>query len=56
VIADSIVDSGATITDSVLRDSIIGENASVAGQSQTLILGDDSRVEPNSTSIEETEG
>ncbi len=44
VIADSIIDPGATVTDCVLRDAIIGENATVAGPAQALILGDDSSV------------
>lgn len=44
VVADSILDPGATVADCVLRGSIIGENATVAGPAQALILGDDSRV------------
>ncbi|HEY1410077.1 MAG TPA: NDP-sugar synthase [Promineifilum sp.] len=44
VIAGSIIDPGATVEGSVLRDSIIGANAVVTGQTQTLILGDDSIV------------
>jgi glucose-1-phosphate thymidylyltransferase len=44
VIADSIIDPGATVVDAILRDSIIGETAAVAGAAQRLILGDDSQV------------
>lgn len=44
VIADSIIDPGATVTGCVLRGSIIGENAAINAQAQALILGDDSKV------------
>lgn len=44
VITNTIIDPGAVVTACVLRDSIIGENALLTGTSQTLILGDDSRV------------
>ena len=32
------------VVDCVLRDSVIGENATVIGAAQALILGDDSRM------------
>lgn len=44
VIADSIIDPGAIVAGCVLRGSVIGANAIVDGASQTLILGDDSRM------------
>lgn len=44
IIADSIIDDGASIASCVLRHSIIGENAVLEGRPQMLILGDDSRV------------
>ncbi len=44
IVADSIVDPGAVITDCVLRDSVIGANAVIAGAAQALIVGDDSRL------------
>lgn len=44
VVADSIVDPGAVITDCVLRDSVIGANAVIAGAAQALVVGDDSRL------------
>jgi glucose-1-phosphate thymidylyltransferase len=43
VIADSIIDPGAVVSNCVLYDSIIGQNAIVKGAAQALILGDDSR-------------
>jgi glucose-1-phosphate thymidylyltransferase len=50
VIADSIIDPGAAVSNCVLRDSIIGQNAILDGPTQTLILGDDSRVEAGQSS------
>ncbi len=47
IIADSIIDPGAVITNCVLRGSVIGENAVVDGAAQALILGDDSRMGVN---------
>ena len=44
VIAASIIEAGATVVDCVLRDSVIGENATVIGAAQALILGDDSKM------------
>ncbi|MBP6016432.1 MAG: NDP-sugar synthase [Candidatus Promineofilum sp.] len=44
VIADSIIEAGATISDYVLHGSIIGENVVLEGVTQALILGDDSRL------------
>jgi glucose-1-phosphate thymidylyltransferase len=44
VITASIIEAGATVVDCVLRDSVIGENATVIGAAQALILGDDSRM------------
>lgn len=48
IIADSIVDPGAVVTDCVLRDSVIGANAVIEGAMQALIVGDDSRLRPAS--------
>lgn len=44
IIADSIIEPGAVVTNYVLRDAIIGENATLAGPAQALIVGDDSRM------------
>jgi glucose-1-phosphate thymidylyltransferase len=44
VIADSIIDSGATVTNYILRGAIVGENATLAGPAQALIVGDDSTL------------
>jgi len=44
VISDSIIDPGAAVTHCVLSHSVIGENAVVDGPTQSLILGDDSRM------------
>ena len=44
VITDSIIDPGALVSDCVLQGSIIGEHAVLEGATQSLILGDDSRI------------
>jgi len=44
IIADSIIDPGAIVSTAILSDSVIGENATISGQAQTMILGDDSKV------------
>ncbi len=44
IITDSIIDPGASVSDCVLQGSIIGENAVLEGATQSLILGDDSRI------------
>ena len=48
VIADSIIEPGAAVSSCVLRDSIVGENATVEGRFQSLILGDDSKISTTS--------
>jgi len=44
IIQNSIVDDGATIQNTVLADSLIGERVQLCGQTQSAILGDDSKV------------
>lgn len=44
VIADSIIDPGADLEACLLRGSIIGENVMLQGATQSLIVGDDSRL------------
>ncbi|HIE05883.1 MAG TPA: nucleotidyl transferase [bacterium (Candidatus Stahlbacteria)] len=45
VIKDSIVNSGASVKDSLISSSIIGENARVVGRFKVLNVGDSSVVE-----------
>jgi glucose-1-phosphate thymidylyltransferase len=45
IIADSIIDPGASISSCVLRGSVIGENVVLSGSTLALVLGDDSRWE-----------
>ena len=44
VIRNSIVDEGARITDAILTDSLIGQDAQIRGRHQVLIVGDSSSV------------
>ena len=44
IIADSIIDPGAIVSMVILSDSVIGENATISGQAQAMILGDDSQI------------
>ncbi len=44
IVSDSIIDPGATVSAVILRDSIIGENATISGQAQAVIVGDDSQI------------
>ncbi len=43
ILRNSIIDPQAVVSDCVLTDSIIGANASLVGQANIFILGDDSR-------------
>ena len=45
IIRNSIIDPGATITNCVLDQALVGENARVGGQAKALFVGDNSTVE-----------
>lgn len=50
VIQNSIVDDGATIYNTVLTDSLIGERVQLCGQPQSAVIGDDSMIKTSEVS------
>ena len=45
VVRDSIIDSGAQVSNCVIENALIGENARVVGQAKSLFVGDNSTVD-----------
>jgi hypothetical protein len=44
IIQNSIVDEGATIRNTILADSLVGERVQLSGQAQSAVVGDDSMI------------
>ena len=45
VIRNSIIDPGAVISNCVLKNTLVGENAEVTGRAKSLFVGDNSKIE-----------
>ncbi|MFK8161175.1 MAG: sugar phosphate nucleotidyltransferase [Lewinella sp.] len=45
IVSDSIIGEFATIRDIVLRDSVVGNDASIGGQRQSLNIGDNTEID-----------
>lgn len=46
IVRHSIIEAGATVTDMNVDQSLVGERTTVKGISHTVIIGDDSQIEP----------